>query len=108
MMRDEFEKLTKKRCGALCYEQLIEPMYMALPEFTSKSEFVRGINFYILQRDFYIELINLGAAGVLGTDSMVTLLSDLDYLKIMDALYIDTDSIKSFMGGYTHAKPEEV
>lgn len=80
MMRDEFEKLALVKCGSMCYRMLIEPMYMALPEFTSKSEFATGINFDRLQSDFYTELINQAAVGVLEKDTMEQLFNDIVYL----------------------------
>ena len=80
MMRDEFEKLAGVQCGSLCYDMLIEQMYLSLPEFTSKSEFVKGIKFDRLQADFYIELINQAAVGVLEKDTMEQLFNDIVYV----------------------------
>lgn len=112
MMRQEFEELTGIRVGSAFYEDMIEPMYNALPEFIYKQDFAKIIDARKAQTLFYKEMISKGALGLLNTETIMEVLTDLNYLEVMDKvfpehfLYCDTDSVKKcFKGGYTHAKP---
>lgn len=112
MMRGEYEELAGIRVGYLFYSKMIEPMYNVLPEFIDKQDFVKSIDTQKAQALFYKALIGRGSVGLLKEDTILTLLSDLEYLDIVyraflsTFLYSDTDSIKKcFKGGYTHAKP---
>lgn len=111
MTRGEFEELAGCRIGAFFYDDMIEPMYNALPEFITKQEFAKLINVVTAQKLFYEEMISRGALGLLNHDILL-LFNDLDYLSVIERafpesfIYTDTDSIrKCFKGGYTHAKP---
>lgn len=112
MMRQEYEELAGIRIGHLFYSKMIEPMYISLPEFIDKQDFVKTINAREAQAIFYNAMIDQGSIGLLKEDTILTLFSDLKYLEIVDrafpstSIYLDTDSIKTyFKGGYTHAKP---
>lgn len=114
MMRQEYEELAGMRIGSLFYDEMIEPAYNALPEFITKQNFAKIIDTRASQALFYKEMISKGAIGILGIGTQASLLSDLQYLEIIDKafperlIYSDTDSFKAcFRGGYTHAKPKE-
>lgn len=124
MMRQEFEELAGIHVGSLFYDEMLEPMYNALPEFVYKQDFARFIDARKAQLIFYKEMISKGAVGTLKNSTVMRLLSDLEYLEVLDKalsdhfFYYDTDSAKhflnsrfgkevtaSFKGGYTHAEP---
>lgn len=112
MMRQEFEELAGVRVGCLFYEEMIEPMYNALPEFVTKQDFAKIIDPRTAQGLFYKEMIAKGSLGILNANTLMGLFTDLEYLEVIDKafpghfFYFDTDSVKKcFKGGYTHAKP---
>lgn len=124
MMRNEFEELAHIRVGSLFYEEMLEPMYNALPEFIYKQDFAKLIDARKAQVIFYKEMISKGSVGTLKNSTVMMLLTDLEYLEVLDKafpedfVYCDTDSAKNFLnskfgkevtasfkGGYTHAEP---
>lgn len=110
MMKEEFEELSGVRVGRLFHDVMIEQMYLSLPEFISKQEFSKIINTEQAQNLYYKHMISTGALGTLYAETMADLFADLEYLGIVDKafpdnfIYTDTDSIKSFRGGFTQAK----
>lgn len=124
MMRQEYEELAGVRVGCLFYDEMIEPVYNALPEFITKQDFAKIIDASKAQALFYKEMIAKGSLGILNGGTLMTLFTDLEYLEIIDKAfpdhfyYCDTDMKKhilnswygkevkaSFKGGYTHAEP---
>lgn len=112
MMRQEYEELAGIRIGCLFYDEMIEPLYNALPDFVSKQDFAKIIDARKAQALFYKEMIAKGSLGILNGGTLMALFTDLEYLEVIEKafpqhfFYYDTDSIKKcFKGGYTHAKP---
>lgn len=87
MMRQEYEELARIRIGHLFYSKMIEPMYISLPEFIDKQDFVKTINAREAQAIFYNAMIDQGIIGLLNEGTILTLLSDLKYLDIVHKAY---------------------
>lgn len=103
MMRQEYEELSGIRIGCLFYDEMLEPMYNALPEFIYKQDFANFIDARKAQALFYKEMINKGSLEILSSGTLLTLFNDLKYLEVIDKafppdkfIYCDTDSVKAY------------